>query len=136
MKNIFIKIVASKYNINLEQEVYFHNKRKWRFDLADKKNKIAIEIEGGIWTRGAHGRGTGIMRDIEKYNAAQSLGWRIFRTVPIRFKNEKNIGKLIAEFGDFLFPKSETLAEVNIGNTAYSQKKNKVIKAIINRSRK
>lgn len=42
----------------------------------------ALEVEGGIWTRGAHGRGSGIVRDIEKYNEAVALGWKVLRCQP------------------------------------------------------
>ena len=56
--------------------------RKWRFDFAWPDHKLALEVEGGIWTRGAHGRGTGIKRDIEKYNTAALLGWMVLRVTP------------------------------------------------------
>jgi len=67
----------------------FHPKRRWRFDMANIENKIAIEIEGGIFSKGngqkgsgAHSSVTGILRDIEKYNNATALGWRVIRVVP------------------------------------------------------
>jgi very-short-patch-repair endonuclease len=64
-------------------EYAFHPTRKWRFDYAHTRLKIAVEINGGIWRRkgGAH-TGTGHMRDMEKMNAAQSLGWRVFQFTP------------------------------------------------------
>lgn len=62
-----------------EQEYRFDPARKWRFDFAYPKNKVAIEIEGGIWTRGAHSRGAHFNSDSEKYNRAVILGWRILR---------------------------------------------------------
>jgi hypothetical protein len=64
-------------------ELEFHPLRKWKFDLA-WINKIALEIEGGIWREGggAHSRPANIIRDIEKYNAATLLGWRVLRCVP------------------------------------------------------
>jgi len=67
-----------------EQEFLFAKSlgRKWRFDFAWPEHKIALEVEGGIFTRGAHGSITGITRDIEKYNAAACLGWRVLRVVP------------------------------------------------------
>lgn len=61
------------------REHQFHPKRKWRFDFAYPDLMIAIEIEGGIWTQGRHITPQGFMRDIEKYNAAAELGWRVFR---------------------------------------------------------
>lgn len=63
-------------------EYRFHPKRKWRFDYAWLSYRVAVEIEGGIWTGGRHTRGLGFMKDMEKYNAAAALGWRIFRFTP------------------------------------------------------
>jgi very-short-patch-repair endonuclease len=53
--------------------------RRWRFDFAWPSQWVAVECEGGVFTRGAHARISGILRDIEKYNAAQAQGWRVFR---------------------------------------------------------
>lgn len=66
------------------KEHVFHPTRKWRFDYAWPEYKVALEVEGGIWMRGrgAHSRPQGIERDIEKYNAAVVLGWRVLRVVP------------------------------------------------------
>ena len=60
----------------------FHDSRKWRFDYAWPDAKIALEVEGGIWTQGRHSRGAGMQGDMEKYNTAAALGWRIIRTTP------------------------------------------------------
>lgn len=60
----------------------FHPTRKWRFDFAWVDAQVALEVDGGVWTRGAHGRGSGIVRDIEKGNAAVMLGWRVLRVQP------------------------------------------------------
>jgi len=62
-----------------EREYRFHPVRKWRFDFAFPAEKLAIEIEGGIWTGGAHNRGLHFQSDAEKYNAAVKLGWRVLR---------------------------------------------------------
>ena len=61
------------------QEHKFHPDRRWRFDFAWPEQKIAAEIEGGVWTRGRHTRGKGFINDCDKYNAATLLGWRVFR---------------------------------------------------------
>jgi len=53
--------------------------RDWRFDFAWPGNRVAVEIEGGTWAKGRHVRGAGYESDCEKYNAATSLGWRVFR---------------------------------------------------------
>lgn len=64
-------------------EYKFHPDRKWRFDFAWIEKKIALEVEGGIWQRkygaGGHNRGSGMIRDMEKYNSATKLGWQIYR---------------------------------------------------------
>ena len=53
--------------------------RLWRFDIAYPDRKIAVELEGGVWTRGRHTRGKGFINDCDKYNAATLMGWRVFR---------------------------------------------------------
>jgi very-short-patch-repair endonuclease len=73
-------------------EYQFHPVRKWRFDFAWPEHKIALEVEGGVFghkkkdgtksEKGAHSSVSGILRDIEKYNAAACLGWRVLRVIP------------------------------------------------------
>ena len=64
----------------------FHPVRKWRFDFAWIQQKVAVEIEGGIWTHGAHVRALHYISDMEKYNEAAKLGWRVFRFTPQQYK--------------------------------------------------
>ena len=63
-------------------EFRFHPTRKWRFDYAFVDQKVALEIEGAIWTGGRHTRGKGFASDMEKYNAAAVLGWIVLRCQP------------------------------------------------------
>ena len=62
----------------LVKEHRFHPERKWRFDYAHLPTKTAIEINGGVWSGGRHNRGAGYLRDREKVNTAQMLGWKVF----------------------------------------------------------
>ena len=62
-----------------EREVVFAPPRRWRFDFAHCIYRLAIEIEGGTWIQGRHQTGSGIAKDMEKYNAATLRGWRVFR---------------------------------------------------------
>jgi hypothetical protein len=34
-------------------------------------------IEGGVWTNGAHSRGSGVQRDCLKFSLGAALGWRV-----------------------------------------------------------
>lgn len=56
--------------------------RKFRFDCANPSQKIAIEIEGGIWVTGRHNRPLGMEQDMEKYNMAVLEGWKVLRYPP------------------------------------------------------
>lgn len=86
---------ASTYNLVLVMEWFrshglptprpeyaFHPERKWRFDFAWIEQQVALEVEGGIFTGGAHGSIGGALRDIEKYSEAAAYGWRILRCLP------------------------------------------------------
>ena len=63
-------------------EFTFASPRRWRFDYAWEPEKIALEVEGGIWTNGRHTRGAGFLADAEKYNCAALMGWCVLRVTP------------------------------------------------------
>ncbi|GIW81475.1 MAG: hypothetical protein KatS3mg105_3282 [Gemmatales bacterium] len=69
------------------EEYRFHPTRRWRFDYAWPDHKVALEVEGGAWVRGRHVRGKGFVKDIEKYNEAAILGWRVVRCTPVQLKD-------------------------------------------------
>jgi len=58
-----------------EREYEFHPVRKWRFDFAWPRARVAVEVEG--W--GRHQKRQGFEDDCEKYNAAIFAGWRLYR---------------------------------------------------------
>jgi very-short-patch-repair endonuclease len=60
-------------------EYRFHPQRKWRFDVAWPEHKLAVELNGGVYTQGRHTRGKGYEGDLEKLNAAVLLGWRVLQ---------------------------------------------------------
>lgn len=64
------------------QEYRFHSVRRWRFDHCWPAKRLAVEVEGGIWTNGRHSRGKGFMSDCEKYSRAALDGWCVLRTTP------------------------------------------------------
>ena len=79
-------------------EFRFHPTRPWRFDYAWPSEKVALEVEGGAWTKGRHTRGKGFLADMEKYNAATILGWRLLRSTPKQLKS----GQAIIWIADFI----------------------------------
>jgi hypothetical protein len=68
-----------------EREYKFHEARKWRIDYAWPEFCIAIEQEGAVWVQGRHTRGSGFVKDMEKYNALAELGWILLRYQPNKF---------------------------------------------------
>ena len=65
-------------------EYQFAPPRKWRWDVCfpDSEHKLAMEIDGGIWSKGRHVRGGGFIKDMEKQNAGVMLGWSLLRFTP------------------------------------------------------
>lgn len=74
-----IQLRAAGLSAGAEREFRFAPPRRWRFDVAFPLRRIAVEIEGGIWTGGRHTRGSGFQADMQKYNEAALLGWRVLR---------------------------------------------------------
>lgn len=76
------------YGIPLPQtEFMFHDKRQWRIDFAWYKVngimiKVAVEIEGGVWSKGRHIRPKGFIEDMEKYNEIALQEWILLRFTP------------------------------------------------------
>lgn len=56
--------------------------RRFRLDLAWPEHKVGIEVQGGVWIRGAHSGGKGQLRDMEKRNLSTLAGWRVLEVVP------------------------------------------------------
>ncbi len=69
------------------REYRFHPKRRWRFDFAWPLYKVAVEVDGGIYSRGRHVRGYGFERDAEKGNGAVLNGWLVLHFTPRQVKS-------------------------------------------------
>ena len=81
---IFEAIIKQTLKRPVVKEFKFHPKRKWLFDFAVPELMIAIEIEGAIFAKArlGHSSGKGIKQDMEKYNMAQLMGWKVLRYMP------------------------------------------------------
>lgn len=62
-----------------ERQYRFCPPRRWTFDFALPYRALAVEIEGGSFVYGRHNRPSGFAADLEKYNTATLLGWRLLR---------------------------------------------------------
>lgn len=82
ISDVFTIICKTDLKLDCVKEYRFHPTRRWRFDYAIPEYKIAIEVEGGVWSQGRHTRPQGFLGDVEKYNTATLMGWRVFRTTP------------------------------------------------------
>ena len=89
------QLIAMK--IKHQREVRFAApQRQWRADfviypvddgpvtyrLEWPDSPLLIEIDGGAFVSGRHGRGAGIRADLEKLNKATELGYRVLRFLP------------------------------------------------------
>lgn len=80
--DLFVQTCRAELGIVVAREFQFHPIRKWRFDYAIPSRKVALEVEGGAWTGGRHTRAQGFINDMEKYNTAALMGWRVLRVTP------------------------------------------------------
>lgn len=76
------------------REHRFHPVRRFRFDLAWPTHRVAVEVDGGVFTGGRHARGAGIRRDAEKFSEAAALGWRVLRVLPEHVESGQAVGWL------------------------------------------
>jgi very-short-patch-repair endonuclease len=79
---IMIQHILNSICKGWESEYRFYSPRRWKADFANPELKIIVEIEGGAFSYGRHVRGVGFLNDIEKYNAATLLGWKVLRYTP------------------------------------------------------
>ncbi len=77
MDNI-LKILNSVYE-GWTVEHRFDSINRSRFDFAHIRLKIAVEMEGGIYTGTGHAKTGKYLKDMRKYNLAQLKGWIVLR---------------------------------------------------------
>ena len=95
-----LKMQLKALKIEFEQEFKFHAKRKWRADFHITGKKLLVEVEGGIWSGGRHTRGKGYLGDMEKYNAATVMGYRVIRFSTEQVKSGLAIQQIEKMVGD------------------------------------
>ena len=55
------------------KEYRYAKPRRWRFDRAWPEQKVAVELDGGVYTQGRHTRGAGYEKDCEKLTTSSEL---------------------------------------------------------------
>ena len=77
----------------------FDPERRWRFDWAWLEAGVALEREGAVWVNGRHTRGSGFIKDMEKYNRAAVLGWKVIRATPQQIDSGEILDTVKAAIG-------------------------------------
>jgi len=64
----------------MEREYLFWPGRRFRLDFAKPEWKLAVEVEGVVWSgKGRHQTPLGMQSDCEKYNELEIMGWTLLR---------------------------------------------------------
>lgn len=85
-------------------EFAFAPPRRWRFDLSFPVVKVAVEFQGGVWSRGRHVRGAGYVKDCEKLIAAAADGWLVF-PIPYDLLKGVQMLKIVQAVAQAIFPR-------------------------------
>ena len=88
----------------------------WRFDYAFPILKVAVEVEGGVFVGGGHNRGAYYTNNCEKYNAAASMNWLVFRFTPDMLQDDPE--KCIQQVLYGLFAHEGTLRKLEISHAS------------------
>lgn len=105
LTDLFTTICKTDLHVDCVKEFRFHPVRLWRFDYAIPEYKIALEVEGGVWTGGRHTSSVGFLGDMEKYNTATLMGWRVFRTTPDELYRLKTLNMIKMAISGVFDPK-------------------------------
>lgn len=85
----------------------FHPERRWQLDFAWIEQKVALEVEGGIWIGGRHVNPVDFEKDMEKYNAAALAGWRLFRVSGAMVEDGRAVDLMERVLVQLLLPPSD-----------------------------
>lgn len=82
------------------REFKFHEKRMWKADFYWHQHCLMLEAEGMIWTGGRHTHPVGYLEDMQKYNAAAVLGYRLLRVPTYQLSADSTIELLKEALGN------------------------------------
>ena len=78
----YIPAFWNEEGIRAYRECYFDDEHKYRFDFAVPASRVAIEIQGGNFVKGAHSNPASLRKSYERSNRATELGWRVWYFMP------------------------------------------------------
>ena len=82
MDRIFEQL-CNEHGLHPVAEYRFHPVRRWRVDYYfEAKNRVALEVEGGVYIQGRHTRASGFVKDMAKYNNLAMQGIYLLRVQP------------------------------------------------------
>ena len=73
----FVMLCAASGLPEPTPEHRFAPPRRWRLDFAWPEHRVAVEVHGAVYRQGRHTRGGGFLKDREKMNTAQLMGWKV-----------------------------------------------------------
>lgn len=107
------------------REYRFYPKRGWRADFAFPNQKLLVEYEGGIFVRaqrngqdyGWHQSVGRMLGDMEKYNMAALMGFRVLRYTAKQVKSGEAVKQIEAALkGGIQIPMQKEMMEQVIEN--------------------
>ena len=91
---ILLQVWAAAGIPNPVPEHQFEATRKWRFDYAFLEQRVAVEIQGGLFTGGRHTRGPALRDEYEKLREAAADGWLVLPVPPDEAMSKKFLTQL------------------------------------------
>ena len=109
MEKVLVEIFGAAHTeAHIEQPDYLEPWQKakkdgrkrhpWRhdFEVQTEHERLAVEIEGGLWVGGGHVRGKIYQQNLDKYNASAVFGYALLRFSPQDVLNGKAAATLRA----------------------------------------
>lgn len=74
-----------------KRQFKFHPDRRWKADFAWPDENLLVEVQGGVWIKGGHTRGKGFIKDRERNNEAQLIGFFVLEVCREHIESGKAI---------------------------------------------
>ena len=97
--HVVLKEFAEEHKLWLVKEYKFAHNRKFRSDFAFPAEYILIEYEGIISEKSGHTSFLGYAKDVEKYNLAAQLGYKVLRFTVFNYQSVIEEVKKIMKYG-------------------------------------